>query len=84
MDRDPNRDLIKAAQEWSICVGAPALFHEVPAVWTDEEQLNAMHASWQLAPQVDYLRAHLVDLEGACDPDQLSQTADCLAGSART
>jgi hypothetical protein len=69
-------------EPWSVCIGAPVLFHVAPAIRTDEEQLKALSASWKLAPQVEYLRAHLVDLEQACDAIAISRTMDCLNESA--
>jgi hypothetical protein len=59
---------------WSITLGAPVKFH------TDEWALDT---SWQLQPQLDYLRSHLAEIEAACLPERRVTTMEKLLKAQR-
>jgi hypothetical protein len=81
----PNR--IDAAwanlESWSACLGEPTLFHDARPTTSDEAWAAVLANSWHLGPQLDYLRAHLDDIETACGPRRIGITLDCLSAVGR-
>ena len=51
-------------EAWSALLGEPMLFHDNRPSLTDADWADRIASSWHLAPQVDYLRAHLDDTGG--------------------
>lgn len=80
IDAQPNRVLDEwfNLEAWSVCLGEPALFHDMRPRLSDRDWVDALANSWWLQPQVEYLRAHLADIEDASDPARIQQTMDCL------
>jgi hypothetical protein len=69
---------------WSTCLGSETLFHDPgKAVRAERNPYEAMANSWWLRPQLDYLRAHLGDIERACLPDVVEHTRSCLLDARR-
>lgn len=60
---------------WSDCLGAPASFHD-PRLMSSE---GVAKTPSYLAPQLDYLREHLTEIEAACQPDRVETTLKCVS-----
>lgn len=67
---------------WSACLGERLSFHDQRPRLSDQDWLEVIANSWRLEPQVQYLRAHLDEIEAACEPARLEQTIECLIASA--
>lgn len=70
-------------EAWSTCLGAPATFHDTRPTLTDEDRTIVLANSWWLQPQLDFLRAHLSEIEDACQADRMRATLACLADAQR-
>ena len=66
-------------ESWSVCLGAPVLFHDPRPTPTQEDWLTVLANSWWLRPQLDYLREHIQMIEAACQPTAVSETLRCLS-----
>lgn len=66
-------------ESWSICLGAPVLFHDTRPRLSRQDWPDVLANSWWLEPQLDYLRVHLRSIEDACQPTRVKETLDCLA-----
>jgi hypothetical protein len=65
-------------ENWSVCLGEAVSFHDMRPRFSDQDWLDGIANSWRLEPQVRYLRAHLDEIEAACEPARLEQTIECL------
>jgi hypothetical protein len=69
-------------ESWSACLGEAVSFHDRRPRLSDQDWLEVIANSWRLEPQVQYLRAHLDEIEAACEPARLEQTIECLRAQA--
>ena len=65
-------------EAWSSCLGAPVLFHDGRPTDADGEWQAVLENSWQLEPQLKYLREHLDQIDAACSPEIVEATLACL------
>jgi hypothetical protein len=78
LDRDGSSHWF-GLEAWSVCLGAPALFHDRRPTLTDKDRVVVLANSWWLQPQLDYLREHLAAIEEACSPNNRQATLACLS-----
>jgi hypothetical protein len=69
-------------EAWSVCLGAPVLFHD-PRPGRMEDWAAVLANSWWLEPQLDYLREHFDQIEGACSAEHVEATIACLSTAQR-
>ena len=65
-------------EAWSACLGEPVLFHDNRPRRTDAEWTERIAGSWHLTPQIEYLQAHLSEMEAVCAPSVISETISRL------
>ena len=70
-------------EAWSVCLGAPVLFHDPRPTKTDQDWAIVLENSWWLEPQLVYLRENLDQIEQACSADRLDATVACLRAAQR-
>lgn len=70
-------------EAWSTCLGETVAFHDTRPTLTDEDWAAVLANSWWLQPQLDYLKDHLTEIEGACQPDRIEEALSCLASAQR-
>jgi hypothetical protein len=58
------------------------MFHDTRATLTDEDWSAVFANSWQLEPQLDYLRDRLTAIGEACAPERMVVTLRCLSNAA--
>lgn len=70
-------------EAWSQCLGGLVLFHDKRPALSDRDRAEVLANSWWLEPQLDYLRAHLDQIEARCLPETIEATRECLSGAQR-
>lgn len=71
-------------EAWSVCIGQPRLFHDSRPTLTDQDRVAVIESSWWLEPQLDFLREHLHDIQGACSAERVEGTLVCLRAAQRS
>lgn len=61
-------------EAWSVCLGAPILFHVQSDDWA-----YVSARSWRLAPQLEFLRANLEAIEAASSRERIFETRAALS-----
>ena len=65
-------------EAWGLCLGIEATFHSDSGRWP-----AILANSWRLAPQLDWLEAHLAEVQAAAAPERAGQTRLCLSEAQR-
>jgi hypothetical protein len=70
-------------EAWSTCLGAQSLFHDTRPTLMDDDWATVIANSWWLAPQMEYVREHLGEMEPACSAERVDETRVCLSRARR-